>query len=74
MSNPNCSISHHIYVGSDNRIIGLHLALRGEAPKQLSILLSRALNTIPPHDPQWKDWFDLSDALDKAAGNSATVG
>lgn len=67
-------IVFHHYFGGDGTTVAAHIALNSVGANELRILLSRALNTIPPHDPQWKDWFDLSDALDKAAGNSATVG
>lgn len=59
--------------GNEPARILIHL-LDKSSQKQLSILLSRALNTLPPHDPKWKDWFELADALDTAAGNSATAG
>lgn len=67
-------LTTHTYVSADNKILGVHLALIGEAPAQLATLLARALNTLPPHDPQWKDWFELADALDSKLPHSTTAG
>jgi hypothetical protein len=39
--------------------------LSEESIVQMQTILNRALNCIPPEDPQWKDWFELSDRLEK---------
>jgi len=41
------------------------LVLTENSVEQLQYLLNRALNCLPPHDPKWKEWFELSDKIEK---------
>lgn len=45
----------------------IHIVGRESLISQRTIL-RRALNIIPPHEPRWKEWFDLCDQLDKILG------
>ena len=43
----------------------VNIVITDQHIEQLKVILNRALNCIPPEDPQWKDWFELSDRLEK---------
>jgi hypothetical protein len=53
--------------GNEDERFVIHLIGRQELISQRTIL-RRALNIIPPHEPQWKEWFDLCDKLDSILG------
>lgn len=44
--------------------VRLSISLSEESINQFKVILSRALNTVPPECPEYADWFALLDKLD----------
>lgn len=54
----------NIFVNSAGISSGVQIGLDAEGVKQFRNILQRALNCAPPHDPRYKDWFELAEMLE----------